>query len=124
MKQFLFIALILFSINFTFAQVRTEVPLTQAEYVKMLYDAEKNPAAKQDLIEAIRRRGIGFELTAGLRSLTTTKSRNDAELKRTLEEAERRRKNPSAAKLPSEEEARELIENKISAIKRNCFICL
>ncbi len=76
----------------------------------MLYDAEKNPSAKQDLIDAIRQRGIGFELTPGLRSLTTTKSRNDAELKRTLEEAERRRQNPSAAKLPSEEEARELIE--------------
>ncbi|CAN5840492.1 hypothetical protein BH20ACI4_BH20ACI4_21490 [soil metagenome] len=110
MKQFLFIALILFSFNFTFAQVRTEVPITQAEYVKMLYEAEKSPSAKQALIDAIRQRGIGFELTPGLRSLTTTKSRNDADLKRTLEEAERRRQNPSAAKLPSEEEARELIE--------------
>ncbi len=110
MKQFLFIAIILFSTSFTFAQIRTEVPLTQAEYVKMLYEAEKSEAAKQDLIEAIRRRGIGFELTPGLRSLTTTKSRNDSELKRTLEESERRRKNPNAAKLPSEEEARELIE--------------
>lgn len=110
MKEFLFIAVILFSISFTFAQVRTEVPLTQAEYVKMLYNAEKSESAKQDLVNAIRRRGIGFELTPGLRSLTTTKSRNDAELKRTIEEADRRRVNPSAAKLPTEAEARELIE--------------
>lgn len=110
MKQFLFIAIILVSINFTFAQIRTEVPLSQAEYVKMLYEVQKNPSAKQDLIEAIRQRGIGFELTAGLKSLTMTKSRNDADLKRTLEEAERRRQNPSASKLPSETEAREIIE--------------
>jgi hypothetical protein len=112
MKQFLFLTVILLSTVFAFAQdgVGTQVPLTQAEYVKMLYEAEKSAAAKQELIDALRRRGIGFALTPGLRSLTTTKSRNDAELKRTLEEAERRRQNPTAARLPSEAEARELIE--------------
>lgn len=109
MKQILLTAIILFSFSFTFGQ-RTEVPLTQAEYVKMLYDIQKNPSAKQDLIDAIRRRGLGFELNPGLRSLTMSKSRNDAELKRTLEEGERRRQNPTAAKLPSETEAREIIE--------------
>lgn len=109
MKQILFIAVILLSFSFAFGQ-RTEVPLSQTEYVKMLYDIQKNPGAKQDLIDAIRRRGIGFELTAGLRSLTMSKSRSDAELKRTLEESERRRQNPTAAKLPSETEAKELID--------------
>lgn len=109
MKQLLILALILSSFTFVFAQ-QTEKPLTQAEYVKMLYDLQKNPNAKQDLIDAIRKRGIAFELTSGLRSLTTSKSKNDAEIKRTLEEAERRRVNPSAAKLPSEKEAAEAIE--------------
>lgn len=109
MKQILFIAVILLSFSFTFGQ-RTAVPLSQTEYVKMLYDIQKNPSAKQDLIDAIRQRGIGFELNAGLRSLTMSKSRNDAELKRTLEEAERRRQNPTSAKLPPETESREIIE--------------
>lgn len=109
MRQILLTAIILFSFSFIFGQ-RTEVPLTQAEYVKMLYDIQKNPSAKQDLIDAIRRRGLGFELNPGLRSLTMSKSRNDAELKRTLEEGDRRRQNPTAAKLPSETEAREIIE--------------
>ncbi len=110
MKQFLFTALILLSFNFTFGQISSAIPLSQTEYVKMLYDVQKNPDAKQNLIDALRKRGIGFELSAGLRSLTTSKSRNDAELKRTLEEAERRRQNPVAAKLPSDAEVRELIE--------------
>ena len=104
-----------------------EKPLTQSEYVKMLYDAEKSPSAKQDLMDALRRRGIGFELTNGLRSLTTSKSRNDAELKRTLEEAERRRKNPSTAELPSEKEASEFIEktrtNTLGIGRRDAGFC-
>lgn len=108
MKQFFIIVLILSSFVFSFAQEAK--PLTQAEYVKMLYEVEKKPAAKQDLIDAIRRRGIGFQLNDGVRSLTRSKSRNDADLKRTLEEAERRRQNPSAAQLPSEKEAVEIWE--------------
>ena len=110
MKKILLTAIILVSFSFAFGQIRTEVPLTQAEYVKMLYNVQKGDAAKQEMIDALRQRGIGFELTAGLRSLTTSKSRSDAELKRTLEEAERRRLNPTAAKPPSDVEAKELIE--------------
>ncbi len=110
MKQVLLLALILSSITFVFGQSKQDIPLSQTEYVKMLYEAEKNPAAKQNLIDALRRRGIGFTLTNGLRSLTTSKSRNDAELKRTLEEAERRRQNPNTAKLPSEKEAADILE--------------
>jgi hypothetical protein len=71
----------------------------------MLYDLPKKADNKAALIEAIRSRGIGFELTDGIRSLTRTKGANDAELLRTLEEANRRRQNPSEAKLPSGQEA-------------------
>jgi hypothetical protein len=110
MKQVLIIALILSSFTVVFAQSVQEKPITQAEYVKMLYEAEKSAAAKQNLINDLRRRGIAFVLTNGLRSLTTSKSRNDAELKRTLEEAERRRQNPSAAQPPSAKEAAEILE--------------
>ena len=110
MKQLLIIALTLSSITFVFAQTAQEKPLSQTEYVKMLYDLQKNPGVKQNLIDAIRRRGIGFELTNGLRSLTTSKSKNDAEVKRTLEEAERRRKNPTTAQLPSNTEAAGILE--------------
>lgn len=101
--------LIFFSISFAFAQETPPKPLTQAEYVKMLYDVQKSPSKTGELIEAIRRRGIGFELTDGLRGLTTSKSRNDAELKRTLEEAARRRENPEKSQLPSEKEASEVL---------------
>ncbi len=70
---------------------------------------DKNPGKKDELVEAVRKRGIGFELTDGLRSLTTSKSRNDADLRRTLEEAARRKENPTAAKLPSEKESSEVL---------------
>lgn len=76
----------------------------------MLYEVQRTPAKKSELIEAVRKRGLGFELTDGLRSLTISKSRNDSELKRTVEEAERRRENPSAAKLPSEKDAKEVLD--------------
>jgi hypothetical protein len=49
------------------------------------------PDTRDDLIEQIRQRGIGFPLTDGMRSLVATKSGNDHQLRRTLEEAERRR---------------------------------
>jgi hypothetical protein len=109
MKNILPVIILLFSLNFVFAQEPETKPLTQAEYVRMLYVFEKNPQTKDDLIREIRTRGIGFELTDGLRSLTRTKGRNDAELQRTLEESNRRRANPTEARLPSEKEAREVL---------------
>ncbi len=109
MKKIISVILIFVSTGFVFAQATAQKPLTQAEYVKMLYDLQKTPAKKNDLIETIRQRGISFELTDGLRALTTSKSRNDTELKRTLEEAARRRQNPTAAKLPSEKETAEIL---------------
>ncbi len=88
----------------------TEKPLTQAEFVKVLYEIPKNPNKKTELIELVRKRGIGFELTGGLRGLISTKSGANEDLKRTVEEAARRRANPVAAALPNEKEAAEVLE--------------
>lgn len=85
-------------------------PVTITEYRKMLYDLAKSPASKSDIVEALRKRGIDFVLNDGIRSLTRTKSANDDELKRALEEADRRRQNPAGAQLPSAKEATALIE--------------
>ena len=101
-----FLILLLFT-HSVFAQSK---PLTQAEYVKLLYGLEKNPSTKADIIDALRRRGIGFELTDGVRGLTRSKGKNDDELKRALEEAGRRRQNPEASKLPSPSETAGFIE--------------
>jgi len=109
MKNITSVILILFSISFVFGQEVQQKPLSQNEYVRMLYDLQKNPGKKDVLVEAVRKRGINFELTDGLRGLTTSKSRNDIELKRALEEAARRRENPIATKLPSEKEAAEVL---------------
>ncbi len=108
MKTFLSVFLSLFLLQAVFAQT---APLSQAEYVKMLYGLQKNPSGKAEIISAIRQRGIGFELNGGLRGLTRSKGGNDDELKRALEEAERRRANPTtAAKLPSVKESAEVLE--------------
>jgi len=110
MKRIILAGLILLStLSFVFAQVDGQKPLTQAEYVKLLYDLQKNPGNKSALIEAVRVRGIGFELTDGLRGLTRTKGANDAELLRTVEEANRRKQNPAESKLPSQKEAWEVL---------------
>ncbi|HEV8428402.1 MAG TPA: hypothetical protein VGQ41_10935 [Pyrinomonadaceae bacterium] len=85
-------------------------PLTNQEFVKLLYELPRNPATRDDILEQIRTRGIGFPLTDGMRSLVATKSGNDSLLRRTLEEAERRRVNPKASALPSEIEGKELLE--------------
>src|SRR5687767_2204848 len=89
---------------------QTEKPLTDKEFVNLLYGLPRSPQMRDELIEEIRRRGIGFALTDGMRSLVATKSGNDSMLRRTLEEAERRRVNPTASALPSEAEGRELLE--------------
>ncbi len=95
---------------FCIAALAQEKPLTQAEYVRMLYAIQKTPATKAELIDALRRRGIDFVLTDGIRGLTRSKGANDDELKRALEEAERRRQNPAAVKLPTELEVTGIIE--------------
>ena len=85
-------------------------PLTSQEIVSLLYQLPRNPAVRDEMIEQIRKRGIGFPLTDGMRSLVATKSGNDSLLRRTLEEAERRRVNPTASALPAESEGTELLE--------------
>ena len=85
-------------------------PLTSQEVVSLLYQLQRDPNMRDEVVEQIRKRGIGFALTDGMRSLVATKSGNDSLLRRTLEEAERRRVNPTASALPSETEANELLE--------------
>jgi hypothetical protein len=75
----------------------------------MLFAVQKNPGKANELIQAIRLRGIGFEVTDGLRGLTRSKSANNEELRRALDEAGRRRENPEAAKLPGEKEIGEIL---------------
>ena len=90
------------------AQVQNR-PLTSKEIVSLVYQLPQHPDKRDEIVEEIRSRGIGFPLTPGLRSLVATKSGNDALLRRTLEEAERRRTNPTASSLPAEAEASELL---------------
>lgn len=90
------------------AQIQNR-PLTSKEIVSLVYQLPQHPEKRDEIVEEIRTRGIGFPLTSGLRSLVATKSGNDALLRRTLEEAGRRRTNPTASALPSEAEANELL---------------
>jgi hypothetical protein len=99
-KAFVLAILLTFSIS-GFAQ---EKPSTQTEYVRMLYALEKNPTTTGEVIDALRRRGIAFVLTDGVRGLTRSKGGNNDELKRALEEAERRRRDPEGSKMPVAEE--------------------
>lgn len=85
-------------------------PLTNKEVVSRLYELPHHPERRDAIVEEIRTRGIDFPLTSGLRSLVATKSGNDALLRRTLEEADRRRLNPTASTLPPIEEANDLLE--------------
>ncbi|MBK9214297.1 MAG: hypothetical protein IPM59_01645 [Chloracidobacterium sp.] len=89
--------------------VAQEKPITQKEYVSLLYALEKAPTTRDEVIDALRRRGIDFAVTDGLRSLTRSKGSNNEELKRALEEAGRRQKDPVATKLPGEAEAAEVL---------------
>jgi hypothetical protein len=109
MKKVVFVFIIFCFVQSAFAQ--GEAPLTQAEYVKMLYGLQKAPTGKAAIVEALRKRGIAFVLTDGLRGLTRSKGANDDELKRALEEAERRRQNPAGAQLPSVHESSALLQD-------------
>ena len=70
-------------------------PLTNEEFLALVRQLPKSPQAKQELIDELRRRGIAFTLTGGMRSFVATKSGNDEELRRVLEEAERRFRDPA-----------------------------
>ena len=85
-------------------------PLTNQEFVRLLYQLSAHPEQRDQLEDQIRKRGIAFPITPGLRSLIATKSGNDASLIHTLEEAARRRDNPTTATLPPPAEAAALLE--------------
>lgn len=102
MRFLIIIAAILFSTLLVFPQ---EKPLTQPEFVRLLYGLEQDFSEKDSVIEALRRRGIDFVLNDGIRSLARNKGRNDPELGRALEEADRRRRDPVASRPPSVKEA-------------------
>jgi hypothetical protein len=84
-------------------------PITSQELVRLVYQLPAHPEKRDEIIEEIRKRGINFTLTSGLRSIVATKSGNDMLLRRTLEEAERRSLNPSTSSPPSEVEAADLL---------------
>ncbi|MDT5261973.1 MAG: hypothetical protein QOC61_977, partial [Acidobacteriota bacterium] len=92
------------------ARAQQRTPLTNAEFLATVRQLPQHPDLKEQLIGEIRRRGIGFTLTAGLRAFVATKSGNDEELRRVLEEAERRFLNPKeATPLPSIPEAADVL---------------
>ncbi len=92
------------------AAIGQVTPLTQAEYVKLLYSLQKDPQVRQEIVDALRKRGISFALTDGVRGLTRSKSSGDEELQRSLEEAERRRQNPQGAQMPAPKDAGAILE--------------
>ena len=106
MKKLVLAILVL---SFVVSVFNQEPPLTQPEYVKMLYALQKTGRQSRHH-PGIARARDNFVLTDGIRSLTRSKAANDEELKHALEEADRRRRNPEAAKLPSAKEAAEVIE--------------
>lgn len=96
-------------------------PLTQPEFVRMLYSLERNFSEKDSVIDALRRRGIDFVLNDGIRSLARNKGKNDPELRRALEEADRRRRDPVASAPPSVKEADQILkktrQNTLAAVE-------
>jgi hypothetical protein len=101
--------LILLALTISFSAHAQTGPLTSQELVRLVYQLPAHPEKRDEIIEEIRKRGINFRLTSGLRSLVATKSGNDVLLRRTLEEAERRSLSPVVAQPPSEAEATDLL---------------
>src|SRR5262252_3375223 len=87
-----------------------ETPLTSQELVKLVYQLPSHPELKDEVVAEIRKRGIGFPLTEGMRTLVAAKSGSDPVIRRTLEEAERRRANPTAESRPLPADASDLLE--------------
>jgi hypothetical protein len=106
MNKFLILILLAATAVLAIAQ---EKPVAQTEYVRMLYGI-RGPASVQPIVEALRRRGINFPVTDGVRGLTRSKSGNNEDLKRALEEAERRRQNPESTKLPAPADSAAILE--------------
>jgi len=92
------------------SQAQAQTPLSNEEFLALVRQLPKRPGLKEEIIKEVRRRGLGFPLTSGLRSFVATKSGNDPDLRRALEEAERRALDPAAATPPSAVEASEALE--------------
>lgn len=107
MKKSVIGLLLLFLLQAALAQ---DKPLTQAEFVKMLYSLQKTPAVRQDIVDALRKRGIDFPVTDGIRGLVRSKAGNDEEMSRAVEEAGRRRQDPVATQLPAPKDAENVLE--------------
>ena len=98
------------------AAAQQQAPLTNAEFLALVRQLPQRPGVRDQLVAEIRRRGIGFTLTSGLRAFVATKSGNDVELRRVLEEAERRFLDPKGAPaLPSEAVSADLLSKARSA---------
>jgi len=91
-------------------QAPPQGPMTAQEVRTLLLQLPRRAVLKQEIVNEIRRRGIDFRLTSGFLSFVATKSGNDAELRRALEEAERRLLNPEASAPAPPEEAAALLE--------------
>lgn len=100
------------------AQAQNEKPLESQELVRLVYQLPQHPERKAAVIEEVRRRGIAFEMTSGLRSVVASKSGNDALLRRTLEEADRRRASPATTVRPNEAEAQAALESARQATRQ------
>ena len=110
-KRLLLLALLVLPLAVSAQPPQTsQAPLTSREIVTLVYQLPRRPDLRDEIVDEIRKRGIGFPLTDGLRSVVATKSGNDPLLRRTLEEAERRRSNPTGSVLPSEAEANQLLD--------------
>ncbi|HKQ52556.1 MAG TPA: hypothetical protein VJT74_09315 [Pyrinomonadaceae bacterium] len=107
-RSFALLALVLLAIAPSRAQ-SSDAPLTSQELVSLVYQLPRHPEKRDEIVAEIRKRGIGFPLTEGLRGVVASKSGNDALLRRTLEEAERRRLNPAGSTLPPPAEAEEVL---------------
>jgi hypothetical protein len=106
MFRYISLLLVLVFAGLAFGQAK---PMSQAEYVKLLYALQKTPATKDEIVTALRTRGIDFTVTDGIRGLTRSKSGNDEEIRRALDEADRRRQNPDLAKVPDKADAEKLL---------------
>jgi hypothetical protein len=91
-------------------ELQQGLPMTNQEFVTLVNQLPRHPELRDRIVDDVRKRGIDFPLTQGLRSLVATKSGNDPDLRRALDEAERRRVNPTVVSVPPAAEAMELLE--------------
>jgi hypothetical protein len=118
------VLVLLFVLTFSITSFAQEKPLTQTEFVKMLYGLQTDPRSKTEIIDALRRRGISFPLTDGIRGLTRSKGGNDEELKRSLRGSGASSKRPGGFKASADRRGfrvhRKKRERRLSRLSRRC----